>query len=93
MEPALDTRRSQLCRRRVARSGSPTPSVAQTSRDQVRVLVIAPSPDAIGGQAVQARRLIGVLQKDATLTVAFQAIGPKPPAPFGFMTKIKGLNW
>ena len=41
---------------------------------------------------MQARRLIGVLQKDATLTVAFQAIGPKPPAPFGFMTKIKGLR-
>ena len=49
------------------------------SGQPVRVLLIAPSMDILGGQAVQATRLIRELNKEPGLIVDFQPINPRVP--------------
>jgi glycosyltransferase involved in cell wall biosynthesis len=51
----------------------------------VRVLLIAPSLDIVGGQAVQATRLLACLGKEPELRMAFQPINPR----IGFLRQIK----
>jgi glycosyltransferase involved in cell wall biosynthesis len=51
-----------------------------TTDPKIRVLLIAPSLDILGGQAVQAMRLIRGLNKEPDLEVDFQQIAPRPPA-------------
>lgn len=53
-------------------------SVAEPAR-AVRVLLIAPSMEILGGQAVQAARLIRELNRTAGLEVGFQPINPRLP--------------
>jgi glycosyltransferase involved in cell wall biosynthesis len=48
---------------------------------KLRVLLIAPSLDIVGGQAVQASRLLAALQKIPTLEVQFQPINARLPRP------------
>ena len=55
----------------------------------VRVLLIAPSMDILGGQAVQAGRLLRALRQEPSIRVDFQPIAPRFPPPFGFLRKIK----
>ncbi len=45
----------------------------------VRVLLIAPSLDIVGGQSVQAARLLEELQKLPQVTIHFLAINPRAP--------------
>ncbi len=45
-----------------------------TSRGPLRVLLIAPSLDILGGQAVQASRLLASLQREPSVQIEFQAI-------------------
>ena len=45
----------------------------------VRVLLIAPSLDIIGGQSVQADRLLGCLASEPSLQVRFLPINPRLP--------------
>jgi glycosyltransferase involved in cell wall biosynthesis len=49
------------------------------------VLLIAPSLDILGGQAVQATRLLACLETEPELRVAFQPINPR----IGFLRRIK----
>jgi L-malate glycosyltransferase len=51
----------------------------------IRVLLIAPSLDIVGGQAVQATRLLACLGKEPGLRMAFQPINPR----IGFLRQIK----
>jgi glycosyltransferase involved in cell wall biosynthesis len=51
----------------------------------VRVLLIAPSLDIVGGQAVQATRLLACLGKEPGLRMTFQPINPR----IGFLRRIK----
>jgi L-malate glycosyltransferase len=51
---------------------------AEVSR-KTQVLLIAPSLDILGGQAVQATRLIRELNKEPDLQVEFQQIAPRLP--------------
>ena len=59
--------------------------------DRIRVLLIAPSLDILGGQAVQATRLIEGLSRDG-VTVDFQAINPAFPGPLKWVKKVPFLR-
>jgi len=59
--------------------------------DQIRVLLIAPSLDILGGQAVQATRLIEGLSRDG-VTVDFQAINPAFPGPLKWVKRVPFLR-
>jgi glycosyltransferase involved in cell wall biosynthesis len=48
--------------------------------------------DILGGQAVQVRRLLGILEDVAGLDVAFLPINPRPPRPFLWVLSIRGLR-
>lgn len=51
-------------------------------KDRIRVLLIAPSMGMLGGQAVQASRLLSCLNELPSLAVTFQPIDPKLPKPY-----------
>jgi L-malate glycosyltransferase len=56
---------------------------------RIRVLLIAPSLDILGGQAVQAARLLRELRKEASLEIDFLAMNPRLPGPFAALQKLK----
>ena len=55
----------------------------------LRVLVVAPSLDILGGQAVQASRLLARLKAEPTLHVSFLPINPRLPGVFRKLQAIK----
>jgi glycosyltransferase involved in cell wall biosynthesis len=55
----------------------------------LRVLVVAPSLDILGGQAVQASRLLARLKEEPTLDVSFLPINPRLPGVFRKLQAIK----
>lgn len=63
-----------------------------TGAARLRVLVVAPSLNILGGQAVQAGRLLAGLREEQTLEVAFLPINPRLPAPFDQLQRIKYLR-
>lgn len=65
------------------------PVVEQTSKP-LRVLVIAPSFDILGGQAVQAARLVSRLREEASLEVGFLPINPRLP---GVLRKLQAVKY
>ena len=61
----------------------------RAARPRVRVLMVAPSLDILGGQAVQAHRLLTRLCEEASLEVSFLPINPGLPGPLGCLQRIK----
>ena len=61
--------------------GIATPDAHVPPPKPVRVLVIAPSFDILGGQSVQAARLMERLRHENSLEVGFLAINPRLPGP------------
>jgi glycosyltransferase involved in cell wall biosynthesis len=55
----------------------------------VRILIVAPSLDMTGGQAVQASRLREKFGSEPELEVGFVPINPRLPGPLRFLQKIK----
>ena len=55
----------------------------------VRVLIVAPSLDILGGQAVQAARLLARLEQEPTLKVSFLPVNPRLPGPLRKLQSIK----
>jgi len=55
----------------------------------LRVLIVAPSMDILGGQAVQAERLIACLQKEPSLEIGFLPINPRGPGALRKLQEIK----
>jgi glycosyltransferase involved in cell wall biosynthesis len=55
----------------------------------IRVLIVAPSLDILGGQAVQARRLIEGLSESAAVDVALLPVNPRLPGVFGRLQRVK----
>jgi glycosyltransferase involved in cell wall biosynthesis len=55
----------------------------------LRVLIVAPSIDILGGQAVQAARLLEGLAEEPSLEVGFLPINPRLPGPFRQLQRIK----
>jgi glycosyltransferase involved in cell wall biosynthesis len=62
---------------------------AKLQTKPIRVLIVAPSLDMVGGQAVQAARLRGKFAKEPELKVGFVPINPRLPGPLRFLQKIK----
>ena len=62
-----------------------------TSRP-IRVLLVAPSLDIVGGQAVQASRLLELLQRAPDIQVEFLPINPRLPGPLRHLQKVKYLR-
>lgn len=58
----------------------------------ISLLIIGPSMDILGGQAVQVRRLLGILEDVEDLDVTFLPINPRPPRPFLWVLSIRGLR-
>src|ERR1043165_2736542 len=58
--------------------------------ERVRVLVVAASLDILGGQAVQAERLIRHLQNEPSVQVAFLPINPRLP---GILRKLQSIKY
>ena len=56
----------------------------------VRVLIVAASLDILGGQAVQAERLIRHLQNEPSLEVSFLPINPRLP---GILRKLQSIKY
>jgi len=50
-----------------------------SSNQRIRVLLIAPAMNILGGQAVQAARLLERLQREPSLEMGFLALGPPLP--------------
>lgn len=59
------------------------------SERRIRVLLVAPSLDILGGQAVQADRLLKSFQQEQALEVRFLPVNPRLPAPFHLLQRIK----
>lgn len=57
---------------------------------RLRVLVIAPSLDMLGGQSRQAARLIGRLREESSLDVSFLAVNPRLP---GVLSKLQSVKY
>jgi glycosyltransferase involved in cell wall biosynthesis len=55
----------------------------------VRVCVVAPSLDILGGQAVQAQRLLTRLREIASLDVSFLPVNPRLPGPLRLLQRVK----
>jgi L-malate glycosyltransferase len=56
---------------------------------RVRVCVVAPSLDILGGQAVQAQRLLTRLREIASLDVSFLPVNPRLPGPLRLLQRVK----
>lgn len=61
-------------------------------RPRVRVLLIAPSLEIVGGQAVQAARLLPALGGVPGLAVEFLALNPRLRGPLGWIRRVKYLR-
>jgi glycosyltransferase involved in cell wall biosynthesis len=55
----------------------------------VRVCLVAPSMDILGGQAVQAARLLDVLREAPGVEAGFLAVNPRLPGRLGALQRIK----
>lgn len=58
-------------------------------RSRLRVLIVAPSHDILGGQSVHAAQLVRELGKEPALEVGFLPITPRAPGPLRHLQKIK----
>ena len=58
--------------------------------EQIRVLIVAASMDILGGQAVQAERIIRHLQDEPSLRVGFLPINPRLP---GILRKLQSIKY
>lgn len=70
-------------------SQTPINGDAMRATRRLRVLIVAPSLDILGGQAVQASRLLARLDKESNLSVSFLPHNPRLPAPLNKLQKIK----
>jgi glycosyltransferase involved in cell wall biosynthesis len=67
------------------RSGS-----AFAKKHRLRILIVAPSFDILGGQAVQAARLLKALRAEQSLEVDFLPINPRLP---GLLRKLQAIKY
>jgi L-malate glycosyltransferase len=59
---------------------------------RINVAIVAPSMGILGGQAVQASRLLRSWEGDADVRAWLVPINPAPPAPLAFTMKVKYLR-
>ena len=56
---------------------------------QIRVLLVGPSLGILGGQAVQAARMLELLQQEPSLEVSFLPVNPVLPGPLGWLQRVR----
>jgi glycosyltransferase involved in cell wall biosynthesis len=61
----------------------------QKSFKPLRVLIVAPSLDILGGQAIQAARLLDRLRPEPSIEVDFLPVNPRLPGPLRALQRIK----
>ncbi|MCP9493816.1 MAG: glycosyltransferase family 4 protein [Pyrinomonadaceae bacterium MAG19_C2-C3] len=66
-----------------------TPHTVELPTNTVRVLLVAPSLGILGGQAIQASRLVEKFRQEKSLQIGFQPIDPRLPGAFGKLQNIK----
>ena len=66
------------------------PAVTAPGAVPLRVLIVAPSMDILGGQAVQAERLMACLEKEPSLEIGFLPINPRGP---GGLRKLQAIKY
>jgi len=73
-----------------ATTGATDSSASRPENDPVRVLIVAPSFDILGGQAVQAARLLARLREESSLSIGFLPINPRLP---GFLRRLQAIKY
>ena len=63
-----------------------------SDRPLIRVTLVGPSLDILGGQAVQLERLVHRLEGSSDLRIDFLAVNPRLPKPFCHLQRIKYLR-
>ena len=64
-------------------------SSATSPRAPIRVCLVGPSLDILGGQAVQLQRLLGRLREVPELEVSFLPVNPRLPGPLRALQRVK----
>lgn len=59
---------------------------------EIRVLLIAPSFDIVGGQSVQAARLLEAIRREPGIRIEFLAVNPRLPGPLCALQRIKYIR-
>src|SRR5579859_8029692 len=59
---------------------------------RLNIAIVAPSMGILGGQAVQASRLLGAWRNDPDVCARLVPINPNPPTPLAFALKVKYLR-
>src|SRR4030088_2558276 len=59
---------------------------------RIRVAIVAPTLDILGGHSVQARRLLDAWRGDPDVNSWLAPINPRPPAPFRWALGVKFLR-
>ena len=62
---------------------------ATDARAPLRILIIAPSHDILGGQSIHAAQLVKEFGSEPSLTVGFQEINPRAPLFLKYLQRIK----
>ncbi|MDQ3686905.1 MAG: glycosyltransferase family 4 protein [Acidobacteriota bacterium] len=65
------------------------PAVSKRAK-RLRVLIVAPSMDILGGQAVQAARLVARFREEPSLDVSFLPINPRLP---GVLRRLQAIKY
>jgi glycosyltransferase involved in cell wall biosynthesis len=65
------------------------PAAAGAARRPLRVLIVGPSMDAIGGQSVQADLILRRLRDEPSLEMSFQPIDPRLPSLLRPLRRVK----
>jgi glycosyltransferase involved in cell wall biosynthesis len=66
--------------------------IEMSSRRPLHVALVAPSLRILGGQAVQAQRLLDAWRQDADVEAWLVPINPVPPPPFDRLLRVKYLR-
>jgi glycosyltransferase involved in cell wall biosynthesis len=73
----------------VSQRDSPAPDTPSHPNPPLKVAIVAPTLHILGGQAVQAQRLIDSWADDPEVQAELVPINPQPPAPFGALRRVK----
>src|SRR2546426_12205143 len=60
--------------------------------EPIRILLVAPSLEILGGQSVQATRLLACLRKEPSLHLDFHPINPRLPSPLAGLQRIRFIR-
>lgn len=81
--------RDQEERKAPSNAGGET-AIKRADERPLRVLIVGPSLDILGGQAVQAARLMAELEREPSLEVSFLPINPRLP---GALRKLQSIKY